>query len=204
LKTGRSYCGDGLSHVLDFRINDVAVGEPGSGGKSSTLSLEKPDTVKVRFDVSAYLADARPTPETDAIRSKRLDEKPYWNLERSRIAQGRKVPVELIVNGKPVATREIEADGGLQSLEIPLEIRQSSWVAVRIFPSVHTNPIWVEVAGQPVRASRQSAQWCLEAVDVCWSQKQGNIREAEREAARKAYDQAREVYRKVRAEASAP
>jgi len=101
-------------------------------------------------------------------------------------------------------TGEIEADGGLQSLEIPLEIKQSSWVAVRIFPSVHTNPIWVEVAGQPVRASKQSAQWCLDAVDVCWNQKQGNIREAERESAGKAYEQAREVYRKVLAEAAAP
>lgn len=204
LKTGRSYCGDGLSHILDYRINDIAVGEPGSAGKLSTLALEKPGTVQVQFDVSAYLADAQPTAETEAIRGRRLDEKPYWNLERSRVGQSRRVPVEVIVNGKSVATREIEADGALQSMEIPLEIQQSSWVAVRIFPSVHTNPIWVEVAGQPVRASRQSAQWCLDAVDVCWNQKKGNIRESEREAAQKAYDQARETYRRVMAEAVTP
>jgi hypothetical protein len=160
--------------------------------------------VQVQFDVSAYLADTQPTPETEAIRSRRLDEKPYWNLERSRVGQTRRVPVEVIVNGKPVVTREIEADGGLQSLQLPVEIQQSSWVAVRIFPSVHTNPIWVEVAGQPVRASRQSAQWCLDAVDVCWNQKKGNIRESEREAAHKAYDHARETYRRVMADAVSP
>jgi len=49
-----------------------------------------------------------------------------------------------------------------------VDIPHSSWVAVRILPSVHTNPIWVEVAGKPVRASRKSAEWCLKAVDVCW------------------------------------
>jgi hypothetical protein len=204
LKTGRSYCGDGLSHILDFRVNGVAVGEPGSAGKISTVALEKSGMVQVEFDVSAYLADDQPTPETEAIRGKRLDEKPYWNLERSRVGKTRRVPVEVIVNGKPVATREIEADGALQSLQIPVEIQQSSWVAVRIFPSVHTNPIWVEVEGKPVRASRQSAQWCLDAVDVCWNQKKGNIRESEREAAQKAYDHARETYRRAMAEAITP
>jgi hypothetical protein len=33
LKHGRSYCGDGLSHVLNFKVNDVAVGEPGERGQ---------------------------------------------------------------------------------------------------------------------------------------------------------------------------
>ncbi|RPI88943.1 MAG: hypothetical protein EHM42_03880, partial [Planctomycetaceae bacterium] len=89
LKTGRSYCGDGLSHILDFKVNDVAVGEPGSAGKISTLALDKAGRVKVSFDVAAYLASEKPTPETDAIRKRRLDEKPYWNLERSRMGDSR-------------------------------------------------------------------------------------------------------------------
>jgi hypothetical protein len=68
---------------------------------------------------------------------------------------------------------------------------------------VHTNPIFVHVGGQPIRASRKSAQWCLDAVEVCWNAKLGRIREAERPAARAAYDHAASVYRKALAEAVA-
>ncbi|MGE5191757.1 MAG: CehA/McbA family metallohydrolase, partial [Deltaproteobacteria bacterium] len=107
LKDGRSYCGDGLSHILDFRVNNVAVGEPGTGGKISRLNLDKPGTVKVAFDVAAYLASPEPTLETEAIRSRRLDQKPYWHLERARLGNSRDVPVEVIVDGKPAATKTI-------------------------------------------------------------------------------------------------
>jgi hypothetical protein len=78
--------------------------------------------------------------------------------------------------------------------------KESSWVALRIFPSSHTNPVWVEVGGKTVRASRKSAQWCLDAVDTCWNAKRSNIRQEEREAAAKAYDVARAAYRKILAE----
>jgi len=55
----------------------------------------------------------------------------------------------------------------------------------------------VEVGGEPIRASRRSAQWCREAVDVCWRSKEPGIRPAERDAARAAYDAAREFYDRV-------
>jgi hypothetical protein len=154
----------------------------------------------VACDVAAYLADARPTAATEAIRSRRLDDKPYWHLERARVGDSRQVPVEVIVNGRPVVTHSIEADGHVEELAFEVEIEQSSWVAVRIFPSVHTNPVWVEVAGKPVRASRRSAAWCREAVDVCWKAKMGQIREPERAAAKAAYDEARTFYDAVSAE----
>lgn len=194
LKDGRSYCGDGLSHILDFSVNDVAVGEPGSKGKISGLNLDKPGTVKVTFDAAAFLASPKPTPETEAIRKRRLDYKPYWHLERARLGETRDVPVEIIVNGIPVATKTIAADGKSQSLVFDVPIQQSSWIAVRIFPSVHTNPVFVEVGGKPIRASKKSAEWCLKAVDVCWNAKSGSIRATEKEAAKAAYDKARSVY----------
>ncbi len=109
LKNGRSYCGDGLSHVLDFKVNHVAVGEPGSQKKISQLNLDKPQKVKVTCDVSALL-EKNVTEKTEAIRKRRLDEKPYWHIERSRIGNSRKVPVELIVNGQVVLKTEIVAD----------------------------------------------------------------------------------------------
>lgn len=199
LKDGRSYCGDGLSHVMDFKVNDVGVGEPGSDGKISHLDLKQAGKVKVEFDVSAMLAP-EPTPATEAIRNRRLDEKPYWHLERSRIDQSRTVPVEIVVNGYPVATKSIVADGKTQHLSFDVDIDKSSWVTVRILPSVHTNPVFVEVGGKPIRASRRSAQWCLDAVNTCWDRKKGRIgrrRPQERKDAEIAYQKAREIYAKL-------
>ena len=102
--------------------------------------------------------------------------------------------VELVVNGEAVDQKEIVADGEISKLKWDVEIEQSSWVAVRILPSVHTNPIWVVVDDKPVRASEKSAKWCRDAVDVCWSSKKGQIRESELESARKAYDKAAAIY----------
>lgn len=199
LKDGRSYCGDGLSHLFDFAINDLGVGESAQTGSPSHLALKQPGRVRVTCDAAALLAET-PTAQTEAIRGKRLDEKPYWHLERSRIGETRTVPVEVIVNGKAVQTKAIPADGSLQKLEFELDLPQSSWVALRILPSCHTNPIFVEVDHKPIRASRKSAEWCAKAVEVCWNSKAQRIRESERAAARAAYDQARDLYAKIATE----
>jgi len=196
VKDGRSYCGDGLSHIFDFKVNKVAVGEKGNTGKISRLDLEKPQKVNVTFDVAALLAE-KPTPQTEAIRGRRFDQKPYWHLERCRIGNTRKVPVEIIVNGHPVAKQEITADGSTQSLSFDVDVKQSSWVAVRILPSVHTNPVFVHVGGKPIRASRKSAEWCRKAVDVCWNAKKGRIQARDYKAAKKAYDEARRIYDRI-------
>lgn len=193
VRDGRSYCGDGLSHVLDFKVNDVAIGEPGSNKKLSTLELAKPNNVKVSFDVNALLEE-KMNEQTESIRKRRLDAKPYWHIERCRVGQTREVPVEIIVNGQVAATKNITADGKTQPLSFDIPIKQSSWVAVRILPSVHTNPIWVEVGGQPVRASKKSIDWCKQAVEVCWNAKKNQIREPERPAAKAAYDEAAKIY----------
>ena len=203
LRDGRSYCGDGLSHVLDFKVNDVGVGARRDDGSVSVLKLDQPGTVDISFDVTALLEE-KPTELTESIRGRRLDDKPYWHVERCRIGETRNVPVEIIVNGEVVATRELAADGHIESMKLPIDLKQSSWVAVRILPSVHTNPVFVEIAGKPIRASRRSAEWCEEAVKVCWNAKQNNIRPDEREAAKVAYDQAAEIYRTIREEATAP
>ncbi|MEZ6126017.1 MAG: CehA/McbA family metallohydrolase [Planctomycetaceae bacterium] len=194
LKDGRSYCGDGLSHVLNFAINDVGVGTRNSDSNTvSRVDLTAPSQVEVSFDVAALL-DEQLTDESRAIRRRRLDEKPYWHLERCRIGESRTVPIEVIVNGQVAATRTITADGSLKNVRLPLEISQSSWVAVRILPSVHTNPIFVHVDGKPIRASRKSAEWCAEAVRVCWNSKKSAIRESERPIAEKAYKEAEMIY----------
>ncbi len=109
--------------------------------------------------------------------------------------------MELIVNGQSVARQELVADGTIRELSFDYTPEQSSWVALRIFPSSHTNPVFVEVDGKPIRASKKSAQWCLDAVDVCWKQKVKRIRPAEQPAAAEAYDVARKAYARILAEA---
>ena len=196
IRDGRSYCGDGLSHLYDFQLNGLGVGEPGAGGQASVLAIKAGESLKATVRAAALL-EQKPREE---IRSKPLDQKPYWHVERSRIGDSRRVPVELVVNGVAVEKREIEADGRDVDLAFDYKPTKSCWVALRIFPTCHTNPIFVEVGGQPIRASRRSAQWCLDAVDVCWKQKERAIRMEERPAAAAAYDAARKAYAKILSE----
>jgi hypothetical protein len=64
--------------------------------------------------------------------------------------------------------------------------------------------VFVEVDNRPIRADARSAQWCLDAVDVCWAAKSPKIRESEKAAAESAYEAARVAYRKILKEAGNP
>jgi hypothetical protein len=152
----------------------------------------------VSVNAVAYL----PIKPNSAIDEMPYTERPYWDLERSRIGTTRNVPVEVVVNGVVVGKKEVVADGSLQKLNFSIPITKSSWIAVRILPSSHTDPIFVVVGGKPIRASRRSAEWCLRGVDQCWTQKAPMISPAEMPEAIKAYDHAREVYRKLISESS--
>ena len=81
-----------------------------------------------------------------------------------------------------------------------MTIERSSWVALRILPSSHTNPVFVVVGRQARPRVRGSAEWCLKSVDRLWSQKMPQIAAREREAAAAAYEHARDVYRRRLAE----
>ena len=198
IREGRSYVTDGRSHLIDLRVQN-GVQQVLLGEGRSEVKLSKPGTVRVTAKVGALL-DAEPDEE---IRKRRYDQQPYWELERARIGSSRRVPVELVVNGQAVARQEIEADGTVRPATFEAKIARSSWVALRILPSSHTNPVWVLVGGEPVRASRKSAEWCLRAVDQCWSQKKNRIRPEELEEAEAAYEFARRAYRERLREAVA-
>ena len=194
LKLGKSYVGDGRSHLVDFKVDDVSLGD-----KGSELKLDAPRPVKVTARVAAYL-DLEASPLAKSIRTRPLMQKPYWDVERARIEGTRKVPVEVIVNGYPVARQEITADGTFRDLTFDVKIDRSSWVALRIYLTSHTNPVFVMVGEKPIRASKRSAEWCLKSVDQCWSQKERGTRPADRPDAKAAYDVARQSYRKILAE----
>jgi hypothetical protein len=188
LKAGRSYVSDGKTHLMDFRVNQNE-----AGVNASEVKLLGPATVKVALNAAAYL----PEIPNEAIRKLPFDEKPYWDIERARIGDTREVPVEIVVNGKTVARQNILADGKIHPLAFEVPVTESSWIAARVLPAAHTNPIFAIVDNKPIRASRRSAEWCFNAVNQCWTQKAARMSAADVVEARKAYDHAREVYRKL-------
>ncbi len=188
LKAGRSYVSDGKTHLMDFSVNGTEVG---SG--ASEIRLNAAGTVKVTMKAASYL----PETPNDAIRKLHYDEKPYWDVERARIGDSREVPVEIVVNGRVVARKTIVADGAVHPLEFDIPVEASSWIAARVLPAAHTNPLFVIVNAQPIRASRRSAEWCFNAVNQCWTQKAPRMSPADQAKAREAYDHARDVYKKL-------
>ena len=109
--------------------------------------------------------------------------------------------VELVVNGQPVAHRMVPADGRVHTLEFKVPVSRSSWMALRQFPQLHTNPVTVQVDHKPIRASRQSARWSIECIKQLWRVRQGAIAESEREEARKTFWEAIKRYEAIAAEA---
>jgi hypothetical protein len=199
LAGGRSYVSDGFAHALDFTV--------GSKRSGDRLELEKPGTVVVR----AKVAFAARTPLAVAHggivpTGGRKFVGDTVNLHGPRregefTAEGESRRVELVVNGRAVAFREVAADDEIHELEFRVPIERSSWVALRHFPQLHTNTVDVIVDGRPIRASRQSALWCLETAEQLWRARSRSIAPGERENARRAFDRAIDTYRRLASEA---
>ncbi len=193
IRAGRNYVGDGASHILDFKVNETRMGEG-----ASEIALDAPATVRIAARIAARLAEKA----DDRIRRAPPSEKPYWHIERARIGDTREVPVEVIVNGRAVATKNIAADGKFNDVTFDVSLDRSSWIALRILPSSHTNPIFALIGGKPIRPSKKSAEWCRKAVDQCWSQKERTYAEPEKADARAAFDHARGTYDRIIAEST--
>jgi hypothetical protein len=190
IKSGRSYVSDGKSHIMDFAVNGK---EAGVG--NSEVSLQNAQSVAITAKVVAYLP-AKQDSIGQKIANTPIDITPFWDIERSRIDKSRKVRVELIVNGEAVDTTEITANGEVSDIKFNYKINKSGWVALRIFPSSHSNPVFVTVDNKPV-IEKKSAEWCLATLNQCWKMKEPNIRAEEKKAAEEAYEKARNVYRKI-------
>ncbi len=193
LKKGRTYVSEGKSHLMGFTINGMEVGT-----NESEIKLDQPATVHISADVAALLDTKRDSTITPLNLYQNVwTQKPFWNLERARIGDTNMVPVELIVNGEVVAVKNITADGNIHNLTFDIPVSKSSWVAIRLLPSSHTNPIFILINDQPIRASRQSAEWCLKAVEQCWQQKSIGFSETEKAEAGIIYEMAKSAYKKI-------
>lgn len=115
----------------------------------------------------------------------------------ARLPESPEIEVELIANGLPIAVQKLRADGEQRTLKFAdPKFTRSSWVAARIFPSAHTNPIWIKVDDKPV-CVKSSVVWCLAALEQCWKEKKRTYAAAEKEQAETDYEHARQTFRKM-------
>ncbi|MHB1079431.1 MAG: CehA/McbA family metallohydrolase [Prosthecobacter sp.] len=194
---GRSYVSDGYAHALDFSVagqpsgGEVRLAQPGRVDVRVKAAFSSETPLEIAYGGATPVAGARLTGDTVN----------YHDTTAAQPYAGGKRKVELIVNGLPVAVREVPADDQVHEITFSTDIPRSSWVAVRQFPQMHTNPVNVIVAEQPIRASRRSAQWCLACIEQLWRVREKNIAPAEREEARRSYEAAKEIYRRIADEA---
>jgi len=57
--------------------------------------------------------------------------------------------------------------------------------------------------GRPIRASRDSARWCIGAIEQLWRMRESKIDLSERQSARQAFDAAIAIYDQIAMDAAA-
>ncbi len=197
IAAGRSYVSDGFAHALNFDVNgaqpgfeDVNLEESGTVTVHTTVCFAPKTPVGVAYGNLTPATGRRMVGDTINLHAPRSSE----------YITGGQRKVEVVVNGRAVHAIDVDADGKPHELAFKVRIDRSSWIAVRHFPQLHTNPVNVLVAGKPIRASRDSARWCIEAINLLWKNRHTRISPAERPAARAAYDRALEKFRRIRDE----
>jgi hypothetical protein len=197
IRVGRSYVSDGYAHAVEFQIDGI---RPGEG------DVKLPESGRVKIAARVAFAEETPLavahggitpPEGLRVVGDTVD---LFGPRREEMLRGGRRLVEIVVNGRAVASRNVEADSKVHELQFDVSIAKSSWVALRHFPQLHTNPVNVIVADRPIRASQTSAQWCLDVIDLLWKNRERRISPAEREDARAAYDRAIAKYQQIKAE----
>ena len=198
LAKGRSYVSDGFAHALAFTVNgsqpgfdDVHLDRAGDVRIKATVAFAPELPVAVAYGTEVSKAGKRTAGDTVNLHGPRSTE---------TVKGGRRL-VEVVVNGVPVASQHVPADGATHELEWTVPIRGSSWVALRHFPQMHTNPVNVLLAGRPIRASRKSAEWCIETIKQLWRARSRRIAPSERPVADETFQRAMARYHQIAAEA---
>jgi hypothetical protein len=125
---------------------------------------------------------------------------PLGTSNGAKLPDSNKRTVELIVNGEAIATQIVPADDKEHVLTFSVDIEKSSWIALRHFPQMHTNPVEVIVNDQPIRVSRRSALWCVGTIEQLWQVRRMAISGDERPEAERVFQWAIDRYRKIASE----
>jgi hypothetical protein len=136
---------DGYAHALQFTVDGKMTGDKVNLARAGMVHVK----AKVAFASSIPLGTAK----------------------GGTVPPGQTRLVEVIVNGKVAATKEVPADDREHDLSVTIPIERSSWIALRQFPQMHTNPVNVFVDGAPIRASRMSALWCIGTIEQLWRER---------------------------------
>ncbi len=205
LAAGRSYVSDGYAHLSEWTVDGAAAGVadvqrqgPGSVTVQASVAFAPQTPLGVAYGTQASPLGKAIVGDTVRLHQQRNE----LSAAGGQWIAGGTRELEIVVNGRVVATRTVPADGRLHLIEAEIPIQQSSWVAVRHFPQLHSNPINVIVAQQPIRASRDSARWCVEITRLLWNNREQNIAEAEREQAKQTFDHTLEVFKQIAQEAA--
>jgi hypothetical protein len=196
---GQSYVSDGYAHALRFTVEGQSPG--------SVVKLDGPQTVTVKAMVAFAANTPLGVPYGGVIPpgGKRQvgDTVDLHEPDRgdATAPAGSTRLVELVINGRVAASERVSADDEIHELTFKVPIEGSSWVALRHFPQMHTNPVEVLVGGRPIRASRRSALWCVGVIQQLWRARSNQIAPSERGEAQATFDRAIELYRKIAAEA---
>lgn len=174
IRQGRSYVSDGYAHALEFTVNGKSAGDK--------VALDQAGKVAVKTKV-AFASDVA-----------------LGTAPGAQVPVGNTRLVELIVNGQVAASKEVTADDKTHDLTFDVNIDRSSWVALRHYPQMHTNPVDVIVGGKPIRPSRSSVLWCIGTIEQLWRVRGQGIAANEREEAEQTFRKAIETYKKILAE----
>ncbi len=200
LAAGRSYVSDGYAHALQFSVNESSAGDtlripaPGKVNVTASLAFAPETPLSVAYGTLAPEGGRRFVGDTVTLHGSQLE---------STVRGGERL-VEVVVNGQVVASKSLPADGNTHEVSFEVAIGQSSWLALRTFPQLHTNPVEILVDNAPIRVSQSSARWCEETIHQLWRMRQKNIAAAEQTAAQETFQVAINEFRRRGSEAKGP
>jgi hypothetical protein len=146
-----------------------------------TITLAKPDNVEIKIELESIVPISR---------------------------------VEIIQDGEVVQTvRDIDLSNHSYTRTVQISFENSGWLAVRCFEDrednntrfAHTSPIFVMVAGKPIKPKRPAVEWFLQRIDIL-TEKAQNKKEEDAtkktnwQAMLQLYEQARDLYEEMLAE----
>ena len=158
LRDGRSYCGDGMSHLFDFGPRPRQDrGRRRAGRRRAGESTGSAQPGRTAWNSMRPPSSSRSPPQR---RQKSRTLAPTLNPTGHRTLSGRRVATRSCRDHRQRSSgreKGNRATGSTNPLSFDVDIPQSAWVAALILPSVHTQLIFVHVDGKPIRAGKASA-----------------------------------------------